>query len=62
MPVSKRRAVGVVADGRALYGRQVFASDSRTYAMPRCGPQNLYGEQSTTSASIACTSIGSWAA
>ena len=62
MPVSKRRAVGVVADGRALYGLHVSASDSRTYAIPRWGPQNLYGEHRTTSASIARTSIASCAA
>jgi hypothetical protein len=62
VPVSNFRPVGDAADGRALYGRHVSASSARTYAIPRCGPQNLYGEQSSTSQPSALTSIGSCAA
>ena len=62
MPVSKLRPSGLVGAGRALYGRHWLITSDRPAAMPRCGPQNLYGEQMSTSASVARTSIGTWAA
>ena len=62
VPVSNRRPKGVLGAGRALYGRHRSITSARPYAIPRCGPQNLYGEQISTSASIWRTSIGSCAA
>ena len=44
------------------YGRQPSITSARPKARPRCGPQNLYGEQSSTSAPTSRTSIGSCAA
>ena len=62
MPVSKLRPSGLVGAGRALYGRHWLITSARPAAMPRCGPQNLYGEQMSMSAPMARTSIGSCAA
>ena len=53
----ERRRAGLVAPadrdfgaGRTLYGRHDSSSSRRPNASPRCGPKNLYGEQSSTSA------------
>jgi hypothetical protein len=62
VPVSKLRPSGLVGAGRALYGRHCPSASARPQAMPRCGPQNLYGEQMSMSAPMARTSIGSCAA
>ena len=62
MPVSKLRPIGLVGAGRALYGRHCPITSVRPAAIPRCGPQNLYGEQISMSAPMARTSIGSCAA
>ena len=53
VPVSKGWS-----EGRTLYVRQRSASSPRTNVSPRCGPKNLYGEQSRTSAPMSSTSIG----
>jgi hypothetical protein len=42
VPVSKRCPNGSSDCGRTLYGRHRSATSRRTYAMPRCGPKNLY--------------------
>ncbi len=62
VPVSKLRPSGRAGAGRALYGRHCSITSARPQAMPRCGPQNLYGEQISMSAPMARTSIGSCAA
>ncbi len=62
VPVSKLRPSGLVGAGRALYGRHCPSTSARPQATPRCGPQNLYGEQMSMSAPTARTSIGSCAA
>ena len=50
----------VLAAGRALYGRQDSSRDCDRRRCRGAAPQNLYGEQMSTSASITRTSIGSW--
>src|SRR5205823_1762095 len=62
VPGSNLRPTGTDAAGRALYGRHDSSRSCRAYAMPRCGPQNLYAEQMKTSQPSACTLTGTCAA